>query len=303
MKHISNTLDFHIDKPSAMTLGKFDGVHRGHQLLVKRLQQECAKDGLCSIAFTFDIPPKNLVDGSRVPLLLTKEEKSAVFAQTGVDYLIECPFTPQVRRMEPEDFVAWMVHDLNVNRFVIGDDFCFGRNRRGNGAFLQENEQQFGYRTIIVPKMKEGDRVISSSLVRQEIEKGDMVQANLLLGYAYSITGTVVHGNRLGHSLGFPTVNVLPQPDKLLPPFGVYASRVHLDGKTYRGVTNIGCKPTIAGDNPVGAETYILDFDREAYGEQIRVELLKRLRGEQKFENVEQLHAQMMKDVEASKAT
>ena len=299
MKHISDTLEFHIDAPSAITLGKFDGLHRGHQLLVSRMLQECERERLCSVVFTFDIPPKNLVEGGRVPQLLTREEKAAVFAQKGVDFLIECPFTPQVRGMEPEDFVKWIARELHVNCFVVGDDFHFGRNRRGDGAFLQTYEREFGYRTIIVPKMKEQDRVISSSLVRQEIEEGNIEQANLLLGYSYYIEGTVTHGNRLGHSIGFPTINLLPQPDKLLPPYGVYASRVHLAGEAYRGVTNIGCKPTIAGDNPVGAETYMLDFDREAYGEPVRVELIRRLRGEHKFENVEQLRAQMMQDVAA----
>lgn len=299
MKHITDTLDFHIDVPSAITLGKFDGFHRGHQLLADCLLEECKRKDLCSVAFTFDIPPKSLVEDRRLLQLLTKEEKTAAFEEKGVDYLIECPFTPQVRSMEPEKFVHWMASDLKAALFVVGDDFRFGLNRSGDIDFLRTHEAEYGYRTIVVPKMKEGNDVISSTLVRSKIMDGNITQANLLLGYPYYICGTVVHGNRIGHSIGFPTANIIPQPDKLLPPFGVYATRATIGGCSYDAVTNIGCKPTIAGDNPVGAETYIIGFDREAYGEQLKVEFLEMMRGERKFDDIEQLKEQMNKDVAA----
>ena len=162
---------------------------------------------------------------------------------------------------------------------------------------LQKYAPEYHYEAQIVDKMQYEGRDISSTFIREEIAAGNMEKAELLLGYAYFVQGTVVHGNQIGRTIGIPTINLLPPQEKLLPPFGVYAARVEIDGKRYNGITNIGCKPTIAGDNPVGVETNLFDFHGDLYGKHAKVSLLKWVRKEQKFQNVSELKAQMEKDI------
>ena len=300
MKYIKNTTDFLIEEPTVISLGKFDGIHRGHELLLEQLLKK-KKEGLATVIFTFDIPPKKKLEEEDVKVLTTNEEKMHMFDTFGIDYLIECPFTQEVMSMEPEDFIRMLVSKLSVKCIVAGEDFCFGHNRRGNYKMLQRYAELLSYEAIILPKMKEDARDISSTYVREEIAAGRIEKANKLLGYSYFVSGIVEHGNRLGRTIGFPTINIIPPANKFLPDFGVYITKVTIDGESYQGVTNVGCKPTIEGKNPIGIETYILDFNQDVYGKNACVTFLKKIRNECKFPNIEALSEQMRIDVNKAK--
>ena len=296
MKYFKNTTEFQVTEPTVISLGKFDGIHRGHELLMEQLAQK-KKDGLKTAIFTFDIPPKKNVEHVEAKVLTTNEEKMHIFEELGIDYLVECPFTKEIMCMEPENFIRMLVEKLSVKCIVAGEDFHFGHNRRGDYEMLRKYAGEYGYEAIILKKMKEDARDISSTFVREEIAAGNIEKANHLLGYHYFVKGVVKHGNRIGRTIGIPTVNLLPPEEKLLPPFGVYVTEVLIDGKRYRGVTNVGCKPTIEGKNPVGVETHLLEFREDVYDQVVTVEFIHRLREERKFENIEALKEQMQKDI------
>ena len=207
MKYIKNTLDFHVGEPTVISLGKFDGIHRGHELLMEKLAQK-KEEGLKAAIFTFDIPPKKNVEHIEAKVLTTNEEKMHIFEGIGIDYLIECPFTREVMCMEPEDFIRMLVEKLNVKCIVAGEDFHFGHNRRGDYQMLKKYAPVYGYEALILSKMKEDERDISSTFVREEIMAGNIEKANHLLGYRYFVTGMVKHGNQIGRTIGIPTIKL-----------------------------------------------------------------------------------------------
>ena len=301
MEYIKNTLDFHVGQPSVITFGKFDGLHRGHEFLMDRQKEQSSINGYKRIVFTFDIPPKTKVLGDASKVITTNDEKQYIFEKDGVDYLIECPFTKEVMCMEPEEFVSMIVSRLNVKCIVVGDDFRFGHNRAGDHELLLKLAPKYGYEVSIVEKAMDGEREISSTYIREELAKGNIRKANELLGYEYRISGQVVHGEHLGSTLGFPTANILPGIQKHLPAFGVYLSRTVIDGVSYGSITNIGKKPTIAGERPAGAETYIYDLDENLYGKKIEVHFLDFMRPEMKFSGVDELKMQVLKDKETGR--
>lgn len=297
MKYISKTTDFYIEEPTVMSLGKFDGIHRGHELLMEHLSAK-KEEGLSAVIFTFDIPPKKNVSNVEAKVLTTNEEKMHIFEQIGVDYLVECPFTKEIMCMEPEDFIEKMVRQLHVKCFVVGEDFHFGHNRRGDYKMLQAYRETYDYEVLVIEKMKEDARDISSTFVREEVAAGNIEKANHLLGYRYFVTGEVLHGNHIGGAkLGVPTINQIPPEEKLLPPFGVYVTEVFIGERKYRGITNVGCKPTIEGKNPVGVETHLLDFAEDVYGKVVTVEFLTRVREERKFASIDKLKEQLQNDI------
>ena len=301
MKYIRNTVDFQIEEDTVISLGKFDGIHRGHELLMERLAEK-KMEGLKAAIFTFDIPPRRNVQHVEAKVLTTNDEKMHIFEEMGIDYLIECPFTEEVMHMEPEDFIRMLVERLHVKCIVAGEDFRFGHNRRGDYRMLQEYAGKLGYEALILKKMKEDARDISSTFVREEIAAGNIEKANHLLGYRYFVKGMVKHGNQIGRTIGIPTINLIPQQEKLLPPFGVYVSEVVIGEERYQGVTNVGCKPTIEGNNPVGVETYLLDFHENVYDRIVTVEFISKIRAEHKFENIEALKEQMENDIAYAEA-
>ncbi len=296
MKYIRNTTDFYIEENTVISLGKFDGIHRGHTKLLEHFAEKKAK-GLRSVIFTFDIPPRKNVQHVEAKVLTTNEEKMYIFEQLGIDYLVECPFTPEIMCMEAEDFIAKIARQLHVKCLVVGEDFRFGHNRRGDYHMLKEYARQYGYEVIVVEKIKEEERDISSTFVREEIAAGNIERANHLLGYRYFVTSMVKHGNQIGRTIGIPTINQIPPEEKLLPPNGVYVTEVYIGGHKYRGITNVGCKPTIEGKNPIGVETHLLDFAGDVYDRFVTVEFLSRVRGEYKFASVEALKEQMQNDI------
>ena len=295
MKYITGTLDFSLTDSSVITLGKFDGLHRGHQELINRIRK-ISKSGLETIVFTFDVPPTKRLGDNDGRTLITNEERKMMLEEMGIDCLIECPFVPEIMNMEPEIFVKEILVDaLKIAHVVVGDDFHFGRNRKGNPQMLRELGKRYHFEVEVVDKLHDGNRVISSTYIREEIEVGNIEKANELLGYSYFITGEVVRGRHLGSKSLLPTINQEPSLLKQLPPFGVYTSQTDIDVKRYRSVTNIGMKPTVGSDR-VGVETYLFDCDADLYGLNAKVELLNYQRPERKFASIKELKAQLEED-------
>lgn len=296
MKYIKNTTDFYIEEDTVLSLGKFDGIHRGHELLLEHLAAK-KEAGLSAVVFTFDIPPRKNVQHTDAKVLTTNDEKMHMFENLDIDYLVECPFTEEIRCMEAEDFIEKIVSQLHVRCIVVGEDFCFGHNRRGDYKMLRHFSSIYGYEVIVVEKIQENARDISSTFVREEIARGNIEKANHLLGYRYFVTSVVKHGNQIGRTIGIPTINQIPPVEKLLPPNGVYITEVFIDEKKYRGITNVGCKPTIKGKNPVGVETHLLDFKEDVYEKVVTVEFISKIRKERRFASIEALKEQMQSDI------
>jgi riboflavin kinase/FMN adenylyltransferase len=236
-------------------------------------------------------------------VLTTNAEKVKLFEGVGVDYLIECPFTEEIRCMEPEDFIRKTVKSLNVKYLVVGKDFHFGHNRRGDYQMLQSFAGFYGYEVRVVDKMQKDGRDISSTFVREEISRGNIELANELLGYEFFVEGRILHGKHMGNAvLGIPTINLLPPEEKLLPPLGVYVTVTECQGSSYGGITNVGRKPTIGGNFPIGVETHLFDVSKDLYGEEAKVRFLSHVRPEQKFRSLDSLISQMKQDIQYGRA-
>ena len=290
MRIIEGTTEFQVQEETAISIGKFDGLHQGHQLLVERIVKK-KQEGLKALIFTFDF-------GDR-PVLLLPEERREMLRKWGVDYLLECPFVESISHMEAEEFVRKiLVERLHVRYLAVGTDFRFGCQRRGDYRLLQRLSAECGYEVEVVEKACWQGEEISSSRIRRELEQGRMERVNQLLGYASSVTGEVLHGRKIGRTLGMPTTNIVPSERKLLPPNGVYATRTVIAGELFEGITNIGYKPTVGAEPRKGVETYLFDLDRNLYGEILTVRFYGYERPERKFDSLEELKKRIGQDVE-----
>ncbi len=296
MIYFQGTTDFYMAGPSVITLGKFDGVHRGHQKLFQEVKKQCAQiPGASGVVFALNARQEDL--------LLTDEEQKTVLENMGMDCLIRCPFVPSVSGMMPDAFAQRILHDtLHAVSIVVGTDFRFGYQRSGDAAWLKQHGEEFGFSVTIVEKetWKNG-REISSTYMREALSEGDMQLVHDLSGRYWSIEGPVVHGAHLGTGMGMPTCNLVPAAGKLLPPNGVYYSRssfANPDGtiSEFSSITNIGWKPTVGGTYR-GAETYLYNTEGNFYNRQMKVELLQFVRPEQKFESLDDLKKQISHDI------
>lgn len=298
MQIIQGTTEFEINGRTAVAIGKFDGIHLGHQKLLRFILEQ-REQGLQAAVFTFDPPPSALFLEAPDKELMTKEEKRKAFEEMGIDVLIEFPLSVETAGILPEDFVEHiLVLQMHAAYIAAGTDLSFGAGGAGNAMLLKAMARFGGYEVQIIDKVCYKGQEVSSSYVKEEIKKGHMKEASALLGKPYRVQGVVLHGNHFGRTLGMPTVNLLLQESKLLPPNGVYYSRVLMEGIWYAGMTNIGYKPTVSDVARVGVETYIYEFDQDVYGKEICVELLEYKRPEMKFNGKDELKAQMMKDIE-----
>ncbi len=297
MKYIEGLMDYTMDRDTAVTLGKFDGLHRGHQKLLRRVSEK-KQEGLASVVITIWPDPK-------AKALLTKGEKKELLRSMGMDWWMDCPFLPQISGMEAETFVREvLVKRLRAKYIAVGSDFRFGYQRKGDCRLLAALQKELGYQLDVVEKERLGDRDVSSSYIKEALEKGDMRLVNDLLGYPYMVQGEVLHGRHIGRTLGIPTTNLIPSVGKLLPPNGVYATKTILPGEQTEGadrqavcgVTNVGYKPTV-GEYFRGVETYLFDFDKDLYGQMIEVQFFAFERPEQKFADIEELKEQMQRDI------
>lgn len=296
--------EFQITEPTVVTIGKFDGRHKGHQKLLREMMKFREQSGYRLAVFTFDMTPLGVVLGKKQTVITTNQERRNNMEKMGVDYLVEYPFNQEAARMTPKDFVIKiLVGQMHAKAVVAGPDCSFGHKGAGNAELLRALSAEYGYETVIIEKEQDDHRDISSTYVREELDLGNIEKANELLGEPYAIHGIVVHGNHIGGSiLGFPTANIQPPPEKHLPPFGVYVSRVLIENRYYAGVSNIGCKPTIEGKYPIGVETFIMGLEENIYGKNIEVQLLNFERPEQKFGSLEELKARIEQDKEYAAA-
>lgn len=288
MKYITGIGSYHGTKKTAVTMGKFDGLHRGHQKLVDKIRSY-ATDECDSVLCAFDM--------HRDAIMTNRERREHLEGK--IDWLIDCPFTETLRNMEAEDFIRDILcAGLNAAHIVVGRDFAFGHNKRGSVEMLERYAPRYGYTVDVVEKERYGDMIISSTYIRDALAQGDVRLAEQLLGYPYELTGPVRHGKQLGRTLGFPTMNVEPEAQKILPRYGVYACRVKIDGEWYNGVGNAGVKPTVTDERRRLFEVYVYGYEGDAYGKEVTVRFCGFERPEVKFGSVEELREQVMKDMQ-----
>ena len=266
---------------TVVTLGKFDGLHLGHKELIDDVLKSI---GLTKVLFTFNVNPISILSGKDFKVIYTDEERKNLLKDSGLDYMVDYPFTRETINTSADEFIEKIIHGkLGAKKLVVGTDFRFGKNRLGDVELLKRKSKNYHYELKVIEKKKMYGEIISSTRIRALIKRGDIKTANELLGRAFSFSGEIIHGNHLGHTVGMPTINIKPDESKLLPPFGVYASDTELDGVTYRGITNIGVKPTISDNNTVGVETWLFGLNKDVYGHVAKVKLLDFIRPEMKF--------------------
>jgi len=303
MEIISGKTQFHIKENSAVAIGKFDGIHIGHQKLLKELLNR-KNLGEKTVVFTFEPSPAKYLAKKQGLLfqekeITTRDEKRKLFEAFGIDVLIEFPMNDDTVVIEPEDFVkTYLLDFLHVKFVAAGADLSFGNRGSGDTRLLCEMGKLYGFQVDIIDKVCYKGTEISSTFVRECLERGETDKIPELLGRYYSFTGIIQHGHKIGRTIGMPTVNLIPEEEKLIPTFGVYYSKVMLDDKEYYGITNIGKKPTIGDHEMTGVETYIYDFNQDLYGREITVYLLQYKRPELRFSSKEALQIQMQQDME-----
>lgn len=299
MEIIVNTTDFYLNKETAAAIGKFDGVHMGHRRLLDEILAQKSR-GLAACVFTFDPTPAVLFGMSDGKELTTREEKRRLFERMGVDVLIEFPLTLETAGIPPEEFVTdVLLKRMNTRFLAAGSDLSFGKKGAGNAALLRKMSAEYDFAIKIIEKITVEDTEVSSTYIRKLVESAKMQKAEAFLGMPYTVWGRVEHGNALGRTIGFPTVNLLPPENKLLPPNGVYYSQVLWRGRKYRAISNVGYKPTVTNEKCMGVESYLYDFREEIYGEDIEVRLLEFKRPEQRFASLEALKEQLKEDIAA----
>lgn len=296
-----NLKDF--DKQPVLSIGMFDGVHKGHIALLDELKQEAEKENTCSMVITFDNHPRQVIaeNENEVRVLQTKEQRLERLRRSGVDYVVILHFTKEIARLEASDFLDLVIENLNPKSIVLGYDNRFGR--KGSTQFddiLAKGE----YKSIKIKRVENcvwhNDKEISSTQIRKALEKGEVNLANQMLGYAYTIEGKVINGYKIGRTLGFPTANIQLTNNKLLPQDGVYAVECQIDDKTYKGVLSIGERATFNIEGK-SIELHIFFFDSEIYFKEIKIQIKDFLREQQKFSSKEELIEQITKDCENAK--
>lgn len=290
---------------SVVTMGTFDGVHRGHQAVLAEVTRRARASGLTSVLVTFDPHPLAVVNPAAAPKLLTlPEEKRELVLAQGIERFVLMPFTPAVAQLDAEAFVRRLRDELALRELVMGYDHGFGRGRAGDVELVRRLAEQQGFDMAVVDAVRDGGQPISSTLIRTALAHGDLDAAARWLGRSYAIRGTVVRGAGRGKTIGIPTINLEPpDPRKLLPPDGVYAVRVKIGGRVgeFGGMMNQGPRPTF-GEQARALEVHLFDFDGELYGETVDVEWVRRLRDVQAFPSREALIAQLERDRQAARA-
>lgn len=295
--------EIHDLEPTAVALGNFDGVHLGHQELIKHTVEKAKADGLKAAVFTFSNHPKNLLPKEkRVKSILTTSEKEDIIASLGVDYLFNVPFTKAIMSMDPVDFIdELLIGRFNMKAAFCGFNYHFGFKALGSPEVLRKEGEAKGFEVCEMAPYKIKGDIVSSSLIRTLVASGQVEKCKTYMGRHYDIGGEVVVGNRLGRKLGFPTSNLIIDPDMVTPPNGVYVTNCIYNGVSYPSVTNVGIKPTIGTYNK-NVETHIFNFDKELYGKHITVEFLKKTRDEVKFDDVRDLSEQIVRDCREARA-
>src|SRR5215207_3323093 len=287
---------------SWLTVGVFDGVHRGHQEIIRKLTVGAHGNDAPAVVFTFDPHPASVLSGHEIRCLTLPEERADLLGQLGVDVVITERFTRELSSVTAYDFMARLQSQLGLKQLLIGYDFALGKGREGNAARLTEIGSELGYTVEVVSALSDESGVISSTEIRKLIEVGNVSEAARLLGHLYSLQGPVIRGDGRGRMINVPTANISYSPEKMIPAKGIYACWAYLNGTRYRAAINIGTNPTFTPDKETpNVEAHLLDFRQEIYGKDVRLDFVARLRDELKFNSVDVLLEQIWKDVEESR--
>ncbi|MYE05817.1 MAG: bifunctional riboflavin kinase/FAD synthetase [Chloroflexi bacterium] len=292
-----------LGRPTALTIGVFDGVHRGHQIVLKHVVESGKQHGLASAAITFHPHPRQVLRPDLTTEYVTSlEDRLALILETGLDSVATVSFTSDFSLTDAGDFVRMLVEEFQLARLIIGEDFALGRQRGGDPETLKALGEELGYEVEVI-ELLTGDSTdkVSSTEIRNALAEGDVTQVGDLLGRRYSLHGPVVVGFKRGRSIGFPTANVAIGNDRAIPAPGVYATIAHLESGPVPSVTNIGMRPTFDDGGGLSIECHIMDFDDDIYGTDLRVEFVQRLRGERKFDGIDALVEQIGKDRDAAR--
>ena len=302
--HYSFESYINIKKP-VITVGTFDGVHIGHQTIIERLKKIAEKIDGETVLLTFYPHPRKVIlnDQLSLKLINTKDEKIELLEQYGLDHLFIHPFNEEFSRISPTSYVRdLLVNQLKINHLVIGYNHQFGRNREGNLSLLRELSSIYDFNIEEISAQQINEIKVSSTKIRAAIEAGNITTANNYLGHTFSISGKVIQGNKLGRTIGFPTANIkIDESDKICPPKGVYAVRVKLGTQTFKGMMNIGTRPTIEKEQSIlSNEVHIFNFDKDIYNKNVKIEFIARIREEKKFNDINGLKQQLIDDQKKS---
>ena len=303
MREITDITTFTTQQPTVLTIGTFDGVHLGHQKIVERVVTTARQEGLLATVFTFFPHPRMVVQHDKgLKLIHTLEEKKQLLQQLGVDLLVVQPFNEAFAQLSAEEFVSTiLVQRLNVKKVIIGYDHRFGRNRTANIDDMRLFGEKYGFAVVEISVQEVDEVSVSSTKIREALNKGDVTTAEHYLGTPYSLTGTVVHGLKLGRTLGYPTANIQVTEDyKLIPKDGVYAVYSYIGAQKVYGMMSIGKNPTIEGKG-ASIEVYFFDFNGNLYDQKLTIEFVQYLREEQKFATIDLLKKQLQDDETAAR--
>ena len=290
------------EKDMLLTIGVFDGVHLGHKYLISQLTGRARQQNLLSGVVTFRQHPREVLSPqTKLPYLTNLAEKVNLLKNEGVDVVIALSFTQELAQFSARQFVSLLKKYLRIRGLIIGPDFVLGRNREGSADTLRTLGQEMNFSVTVVPPFKVNDEVVSSTAIRNALADGNMKRVVNLIGHSFSLQGRVTTGAGRGSELGFPTTNLEIDPKQALPADGVYATWSYVDGKAYQSVTNIGRRPTFGGNGRT-VETYILNYHGNLYGHELKIDIVERLRGEKRFDTVEELKKQIAEDVKQGRA-
>lgn len=291
-----------VGRPMAVTIGVFDGVHRGHQALIRRLREEARRRGLATSVITLHPAPISVIRPDvRVMYISSLEERIELLAELGVDSVAPLTFTSELAQVSAADFVGAMRESLDMRLLVGGPDISLGRAREGDAAWLAAHAPALGFDLLLDDFVEDGGLKVGSSGIREAVSRGEMELAAALLGRPFSLRGPVIHGFHRGRTIGFPTANIAVSADRVLPSLGVYVTLAHVGDAAVPSVTNIGRRPTFEHDGQASIETHLLSYTGNLYGEELKVDLLHRLRGEVKFDGPAALVTQIETDAEAAR--
>lgn len=293
MKVIKAIKDIDIEFDTVVTIGNFDGVHKGHQVLIEKTATYAKARGIKSAVFTFLNHPINYFVPEKVKNIFDEKEKERLIEGFGIDYLIDIPFDKAMTQISAEQFIVKILKDkIHAKKIVVGYDFTFARNKEGTVDVLREMGHEYGIEVEIVQPIKINGIRVSSTFIRELISEGRVDEIPQYLGTPYVIEGEIIHGKANGRKMGYPTANISLKDQIIKPKNGIYASRVIIDGKKYFGATNVGMNPTVNGKY-LSIETNILEFDEDIYGKRVRIEFLEKIRDEKKFESLDELRKQL----------
>jgi len=297
MKIFHGTENANILRPTVVTLGVFDGLHVGHQRIMKTVAERARAVAAVPTAITFDPHPRTVLHPETAPpLLQTLDQRLTNFALLGIEQAIVIPFDREFAGREATDFLSEVIRDrLHAKEVYLGKGFAFGKNRGGNIELLKAVSGDLGFLAEEVDEVQDRGRRVSSSAIRRHLKEGHVNLARRMLGRPYGVEGIIIRGNRRGHTIGFPTANLKPR-NRVIPKYGVYGTATLIDGRWRRSITNIGVRPTFEVEAEPSIETYIFDFDGDLYGDVLRVRFLHRIRDERKFHGIEELRDQIGKD-------